>query len=73
MRRRTLCRVAAVANRLDPAPDPRYLAYARAVIAFGGQPESEGSAVRFARWLGTGGWRSRIDEASGHSIKASGL
>jgi hypothetical protein len=46
-----------VANRLDPPPDPRFLAYARAVIAFGGQAETEGSAARFARWLETGAWR----------------
>lgn len=57
MNRRTRRRLAALANRLDPVPDPRLLAYARAVIAFGGLAEADGSADRFARWLETGGWR----------------
>ena len=44
-------RVARVANRLDPMPDAACLAYARAVIAWGGGEPDEAAAVRFARAL----------------------
>lgn len=57
MKRRLPGRLITIAARFDPPPDPRYLAYARAVIAFGGQPGSDESAITFARWLETGGWR----------------
>lgn len=47
-------RVAAVGRAVAPAPDPAFLAYARAVVAYGGgDPKSE-TAVGLARWLENG-------------------
>lgn len=51
-------RVAAVGRVLIAAPDPTFLAYARAVVAYGGgELGSEGfrqAAMELARWLASG-------------------
>jgi hypothetical protein len=39
---------------LHPPPDPTFLAYARAVIEFGGAQATEASAVQVARYLARG-------------------
>jgi len=56
--RRLYRRVAAVGRVVVPRADPRFLAYARAVVAYGGgDPRDEafdGSAVGLARWLESG-------------------
>ncbi len=44
-------RLSRVAGRLDPAPDPAFLGYARAFIAWGGGEPDEAAAVHFARDL----------------------
>ena len=44
-------RVARVSNRVGPMPDPRFLAYARAVIAWAGGAPDEAAAIRLARAL----------------------
>ena len=47
-------RVAAVRRAVTSAPDPGFLAYARAVVAYGGGDPAGEAAVRLARWLETG-------------------
>ena len=47
-------RVAAVGRVVIPAPDPRFLSYARAVVAYGGGDPSGEAAVGLARWLESG-------------------
>jgi len=53
--RRLRRRVAAVHQTIVPRPDPRFFAYARAVVDYGGgDPSGEGfdaSAVGLAWWL----------------------
>lgn len=44
-------RVARVANRIDPAPDAKVLAYARAMVAWAGEDPDEAAAVCFAKAL----------------------
>ncbi len=52
-------RVAAVGRAVDPPPNAMLLAYARAVVAFGGADprgeDFERAAVGYARWLERGG------------------
>ncbi len=50
-------RVDGVAARLDPAPDPAFLAYARDLVAWGGRltgEAAETSALVLARWFADG-------------------
>lgn len=44
-------RVSRVSARIDPVPDVAFVAYARAVVAWGGGPPDEAAAARFARDL----------------------
>jgi hypothetical protein len=44
-------RINTVRVRLYPLPDPAFLAFARAVIAFGGEETTAASAVELARYL----------------------
>jgi hypothetical protein len=44
-------RIERVAQALDPLPDRSFLAYARALIAFGGEEPSPTSATQLARYL----------------------
>jgi hypothetical protein len=50
-------RLDALAHRQRQPPDPRVLADARAVIAFGHNVPDPASSERFASWLARGGWR----------------
>jgi len=47
-------RLTRVSARLDPAPDPAFLAYARAVVAWGGNGPDEAAVVQLARDLASG-------------------
>ncbi len=50
-------RVGWVAARLDPTPDPAFLAYARDLVAWSGGTEgeaAEATALALARWLADG-------------------
>ena len=56
--RRTLVRrLDALADRQAPRPTPALLAYARAVIAFGGVVPTPAASKKLAWWL-DGGWRA---------------
>jgi hypothetical protein len=44
-------RVGAIHDRLNPRPDPTFLAYARAVIEFGGGQPTLNSVLGLARYL----------------------
>ena len=46
-------RVALVSTRIAPAPDPRFLAYARALVAWESGTPDEDASLRLARWLAT--------------------
>ena len=48
-------RVAAVGRVVAPEPDRAFLAYARAVVAYGGGDPAGEAAVGLARWLGRRG------------------
>ena len=57
--RRTLVRrLDRLAARRDHRLAPGFLAYARAVIAFGGAVPTSATGEALARWL-AGGWRER--------------
>ncbi len=64
-------RLSRVTDRLTPRPDPAFLAYARAIIAWGGSSPNEADAIRFARDLaGTRGgatWEGLV-ELAGESL-----
>ncbi|MDP9366751.1 MAG: hypothetical protein M3Q03_00505 [Chloroflexota bacterium] len=50
-------RVEGLAARLDPVPDPAFLAYARDLVAWGGGTTGEAAetaAVMLAKWLADG-------------------
>ncbi|CAA9538141.1 MAG: hypothetical protein AVDCRST_MAG49-535 [uncultured Thermomicrobiales bacterium] len=51
---RLTVRVAAVGRMITPQPNPAYLAYARAVVAYGGGEPAGEAAVGLARWLESG-------------------
>lgn len=55
--RRLAKRMAAIAAAVDPPPCARVLAFAQAVVAFGGHAHADEAATNLARWLETGGWR----------------
>lgn len=44
-------RLSRVGARIDPVPGAAFIAYARAVLAWGGGPPDEDAAVGFARDL----------------------
>ncbi len=44
-------RVARVSTRIAPKPDHRFLAYARAVVAWDSGAPNEDVTLRLARWL----------------------
>ncbi len=44
-------RVELVSTRIAPAPDPGFLAYARAVVVWGTGTPNEAAAAALARWL----------------------
>ena len=44
-------RVALVSTRIAPRPDHRFLAYARAVVAWESGAPNEDASLRLARWL----------------------
>lgn len=44
-------RVAAIDRVVTPRPDSAFLAYARAMVAYGGGDPTGASAVELARWL----------------------
>ncbi len=44
-------RVALVSTRITPAPDPRFLADARAVVVWESGAPNEDASFRLARWL----------------------
>lgn len=46
-----------IAAVVAPRPSRRFLAFARAVMAFGGHSGADEAAESFARWLESGGWR----------------
>jgi hypothetical protein len=49
-------RLGALGRRWNPPPDPQFLAFARAVVGFGGEPDPGGeSAEGLARWLAARG------------------
>ena len=57
MTRRTLTKLLQVIQQtVDPLPPPSFLAYAHAVIAFGGNVPTAESSMRLAKWL-AGGYR----------------
>ena len=55
MTRRVLTkRVQGVQQRVNPLPPPSFLAFAHAVIEFGGEEPTSDSAIRLAKWLASG-------------------
>jgi len=62
-------RLSRVRAQIDPVPDARFLAYARAVIAWGGGEPDEDAALRLAHaFAGTRGgapWEGLVELARG--------
>jgi len=53
-------RLGQVQDRLDPQPDPMVLAYARAVIEFGGHQPTQASVLRLAHVLASTSGQKRL-------------